>query len=239
MSEVFDAFGEIYMAYYKGEPSNHFTERDDGYKREVESAHYYYRSFDEWDAYEQEAIQKAKGRVLDVGLGAGRHAIYLQEHGYKVVGIDTSPLALEVSRLRGVKDCRLMSLHQLDFPDNSFDTVLLLGQNLGLGNTVDIQSYLSRLYDITKPDGIILGEARDPSITDKPEHFEYQKRNVERGLPAGLVKVRVGIRDRAGEWFYLFLMDKETLEEIIEPTGWKIWSIYQSNHGMFITVLGK
>ena len=239
MSDVIDAFGEIYRSYYYGEPSNHFTERDDGYIRESESAHYYFRTFDEWDTYEQEAIQEAKGRVLDVGLGAGRHALYLQENGYEVVGIDTSPLALDISRLRGVKDCRLMSMHHLEFPDNSFDTVLLLGQNLGLGNTEDIRSYMSRLYDITKPDGIIIGEARDPSITDKPEHFEFQKRNVERGLPAGLVKVRVGIKGRVSEWFYLFLMDKETLKEIIEPTGWKIRRMYHSNHGMYIAILEK
>ena len=38
MSEEIDAFGEIYMAYIRGEPSNHYTERDDGYKHESESA---------------------------------------------------------------------------------------------------------------------------------------------------------------------------------------------------------
>lgn len=239
MSEVIDAFGEIYMAYYKGEPSNHFTERDDGYKRESENAHYYFRTYDEWEPYEQEAIQEAKGRVLDVGLGAGRHALYLQEEGLEVVGIDTSPLAIEVSRLRGVEDCRLMSLFNLDFPDNSFDTVLMLGQNLGLGDTEGVRSYLTRLYDITTPNGIIIGDARDPSITDKPEHFAYQERNIERGIPVGLVKVRVGFRDKVGDWFYLFLMDQEVLEDVIRPTGWKLDRVYLSTHGMYIAILTK
>jgi hypothetical protein len=44
-------------------------------------------------------------------------------------------------------------------------------------------------------------------VTDKPEHFNYQKRNIEKGLPTGLIKVRVGFRDGVGEWFDLFLMD--------------------------------
>jgi len=70
---------------------------------------------------------------------AGRHALYLQDKGHKVVGIDTSPLALEVSKIRGVKDCRLMSLYNLVFPDSSFDTVLLLGQNLGLGDVEGVR----------------------------------------------------------------------------------------------------
>jgi hypothetical protein len=40
MSDVIDGFGEVYMAYYKGKPSNHVTERDDGFIREVQDAHY-------------------------------------------------------------------------------------------------------------------------------------------------------------------------------------------------------
>ncbi len=218
----------------------HYTERDDGYKHESESAHYYFRTYEEWEPYEQEAIQETKGRVLDVGLGAGRHALYLEEKGLKVVGIDTSPLSIEASKLRGVKDCRLMSLYNLDFPDKMFDTILLLGQNLGLGDVEGVRSYLKRIYEITKTDDIILGETRDPSVTDKPEHFEYHRRNLEKGsLPAGLVKVRVGFRDGIGEWFYLFLMDRETLEMVIKPTGWKLDKVYHSKHGMYIAILSK
>jgi ubiquinone/menaquinone biosynthesis C-methylase UbiE len=133
----------------------------------------------------------------------------------------------------------LMSLHQLDFPDNSFDTVLLLGQNLGLGNSVTMRSYLSKIYDITTTDGIIIGEARDPSNTTKPQHLAYHERNRQRGLPPGLVKVRIGFQGKVGEWFDLFLMDQDLLEEIIAPTGWKVSKNYYSEHGMYITILTK
>lgn len=239
MTVIIDAFGEVYMAYYIGEPSSHYTERDDGYIREIDNAHYYFRKYDEWDQYEQEAIREAKGKVLDIGLGAGRHSLYLQERGHKVVGIDTSPLAIKVSRLRGVEDCRLMSLNTLNFPPDSFDTVLLLGQNLGLGDTEGVRSYLTKLYEITSPSGIIIGETRDPYATDKPEHIEFQRRNVERGIPAGLVKVRIGFKDRVGEWFNLYLMNRDELVEVIEPTGWKLSKMYSSDHGMYIVILDK
>ena len=43
-----------------------------------------------------------------------------------------------------------MSLFDLDFPDDSFDTVLMLGQNLALGDIEDMRGYLSRLYEITR-----------------------------------------------------------------------------------------
>lgn len=239
MSKVIDAFGEIYLAHLNGEPSNHFVERDDGHIRESESAHFYFRGFEEWEPYEQQAIQEAKGRVLDVGLGAGRHALYLQERGFEVVGIDTSPLAIEVSRRRGVKDARYMSLFDLDFPVASFDTVLMLGQNLALGGVDEVRSYLSKLYAITKPDGIIIGEARDPSNSEAPEHVAYQKNNWEAPLKAGLVKIRIGFKEGVGEWFNLFLLDQETLEEVIRPTGWQIRKMYHSNTGMYIAILSK
>jgi len=237
--EIIDAFGEVYMAYYRGEPSNHITERDDGLIRESADAHYYFRTYKEWQKYEQDAIQEVKGKILDIGLGAGRHTLYLQDKGHDITGIDTSPLSLEVSRLRGVKKCMLMSLHQLDFPDNSFDTVLMLGQNLGLGNMEVMRSYLSKIYDITSPDGIIIGEARDPSNTTNPEHLAYYERNRGLGLPIGLIKVRVGFQGKVGEWFDLFLMDQQLLEEIVAPTGWKVSKNYYSEHGMYITILTK
>ena len=58
MSKFIDAFGEAYMAYLNGEPSNHYVERDDGNISESDSAYYYFRTYDEWKPYEQQAIQE-------------------------------------------------------------------------------------------------------------------------------------------------------------------------------------
>jgi SAM-dependent methyltransferase len=239
MPDVIDGFGEVNMAHYKGKPSNHITERDDGYIRKVPDAQYYFRKYDEWPKYEQEAIKEVKGRVLDIGLGAGRHALYLQEQGHEVVGIDTSPLSIKVASLRGVKDCREMSVHQLDFPPSSFDTVLMLGSNLGLGTVDEIRSYLSRLYEITRPDGIIIGDSRDPLQTEEPHHFAYHERNRNEGKTAGLVRIRVGFEGRLGEWFDLLWMEETLLEEIIAPTGWTASRHYRSDQGSYIAILTK
>jgi hypothetical protein len=47
------------------------------------------------------------------------------------------PLALEVSRLRGVRNCRLMDVRALDFPEAFFDTVVMYGNNFGIGGGVE------------------------------------------------------------------------------------------------------
>ena len=56
------------MAHYKGEPSIHQIERDDGHISETDVSRYF-SSYEEWPEYEREAMLKAKGRVLDVGVG--------------------------------------------------------------------------------------------------------------------------------------------------------------------------
>jgi SAM-dependent methyltransferase len=239
MDEVIDVFGLACMAHLNGEPSDHVTERDDGYVNEVDAT-YYFRRFEEWPEYERQAIQESKGRVLDVGLGAGRHALWLQERGHEVLGIDVSPLALEVSQLRGVRDCKLMDVREMTFPEASFDTVLMLGANLGIMGDVDvIRSTLRDLHRVTTKDGIIIGSSRNPLMTDNPAHLAYHEMNRRRGKPPGLVRIRIGFQGQFGEWFDLLFMREEELAEIIEPTGWIISQMFSSGGSDYIAVLGK
>jgi SAM-dependent methyltransferase len=239
VGDIIDGFGEAFMAHHRGEPSDHVVERDDGYVTETDALQYFLY-YEEWPDHEREAILEAKGRVLDVGLGAGRHALWLQERGHEVVGIDVSPLALEVSRQRGVKDCRLMDMRELDFPDGHFDTVLMLGANLGIGGDVhETRRVLRDLKRITTPDGLIIGHSRDPLKTDNPAHLAYHEMNRRRGEPPGLVRVRIGFQGRFGEWFDLLFIGEEELAEIVETTGWEISKIYGSEDATYVAVLTK
>ena len=85
------------------------VERDDGYVN-VMTADVYFAPFADWPERQHQAMQFVKGRVLDVGAGAGRHALHVQEQGHNVVAIDVSPMAIEVCRKRGVKDARVLSI---------------------------------------------------------------------------------------------------------------------------------
>jgi SAM-dependent methyltransferase len=46
------------------------------------------------------------GRTLEVGCGTGTNAIYLAGHGFEVVGVDISPLAVETARAKANGRCR-------------------------------------------------------------------------------------------------------------------------------------
>ena len=96
-----DTYIEAIRAHHAGEKSFEMVERDDGFVGPPGDPKLYFSRSDEWAPRERTAMDRAEGRILDMGCGAGRHALYLQEQGHEVVGIDTSPGAVAVSRDRG------------------------------------------------------------------------------------------------------------------------------------------
>lgn len=234
-----DVFGRALAAYYRGEEKEHIIERDDGYIDKINTSTYF-QEYEEWQEYEKNAIKEAKGRILDVGCGAGRVALWLQKQGYDVVGIDVSTLAIETAEKRGLNDCRLMDVRELDFPPGYFDTILLLGNNFGIaGGIKQTKKMLRSFHEITVKDGIILAATRDPLETDNPAHLAYHDRNRAKDNPPGLVKIRIGYKGEFGEYFQLLMLGEEELTRVVEEAGWKIGKIYSSGNANYIALLHK
>jgi 2-polyprenyl-3-methyl-5-hydroxy-6-metoxy-1,4-benzoquinol methylase len=86
---------------------------------------------------EQVALQESKGKVLDVGAGAGSHALWLQENGLEVTALDISEKLVRSYEKPGVWKRQL----QADFwqiqPFGKFDTVLLLMNGIGLAGSLE------------------------------------------------------------------------------------------------------
>ena len=102
-----DTFGQEMWAYYKGEEASEIVERSDGYfNASPNGPRIYFSEYEDWDLIEKKAMELVKGRVLDIGCGAGRHSLYLQKMGFNVLGIDSSPLAIKVCKLRSLKQAK-------------------------------------------------------------------------------------------------------------------------------------
>lgn len=120
---------------------------------------YLFRSYEEMPPIEQMALSLAKGKVLDVGCGAGSHALYLQEKGLDVTAIDVSPGAIEVCKLRGVRYANVADI--LDVSEK-YDTILLLMNGTGIfQNLATAPKYLTHLMSLLNPEGQILIDSSD------------------------------------------------------------------------------
>jgi SAM-dependent methyltransferase len=222
-----DAFGQEMMAYLRGEAVHEIVEREDGYiNAAAHGPAMYFAPYESWISPEKEAIGHARGRTLDVGCGAGRVCLYLQEKGQEVLGIDNSPGALEVCRQRGVKETRLLSITKISRRLGIFETIVMFGNNFGLlGSPMRAKYLLKRLHRMTSPAGRILAVSNDIYQTKDPDHLAYHEYNRRRGRMAGQIRIRIRFKHSTSAWFDYLLVSPEEMAEILEGTGWRIQQV--------------
>ena len=155
-----DILGSAMLDYFNGNKSGILITETSISEEEELPMSYFFRSYSEMPPLEQKALDLATGKVLDVGCGAGSHALYLTDKGRKVTAIDTSEGAVKVAKLRGVKDVRQTELLQLT--NEKFDTILLLMNGAGIFEKIEfISDYLQHLKSLLTPNGQILVDSSD------------------------------------------------------------------------------
>lgn len=216
------------------------VERSDGLMDHPVSARIYFQPYEEWRELDQRAAGLARGRVLDVGCGAGRLPLHLQERGLEVVAIDNSPAAIEVCRQRGVRDARVLSIEDVGPALGTFDTIIFLGNNFGLfGSAAGARRLLPRFHRLTARDGRLVAQVVDPYRTDDPGHLAYHEANRRAGRMPGQIKLRVHHGGRRTPWFdYLFVSLAE-LRDLLADTGWRVAEVIESGGPAYLAVIAK
>lgn len=222
-----DAFGEMLLAVMaSGEKPGEVTEvleMDNGSIATMDAVHYF-RDPAAWSPPVRWAVGEARGRVLDIGLGAGQHALAAQAAGCQVTGLDISPGALAVARQRGVRNLAEGSAGELPalFGPGSFDTIFLLGQNLGLfGSPGRAGEFFRALHHVTAPGAIIIGDSRDPGRAQDTQQalFDF---NRSRGRWPGQLTLRWRYRDLATPWLDYLYCSAGQLARCAAPHGWRL-----------------
>ena len=236
-----DAYGEMLLAALDDRNEVlEIVEREDG---TIMASKFgpvsYLAPYPKWESHQKRGMRLARGRVLDVGAGGGRVALYLQEKGHEVVAIDSSPGAIEVCRKRGIRDARVLRLEDVDESLGTFDTVVMYGNNLALlSSRTKAPRILRRLARITSQRARIIGECLDPYGTDNPTHLAYHERNRKRGRMGGQIKIRVRYQDVATPWFdYMFLSEPE-LRGILDGTEWQLLRMLEGER-TYVAVIEK
>lgn len=131
-------------------------------------------------------------RILDIGCGLGREAFALHDLGFEVVGIDISKEVISrVKQLSADKGYKILFSEydgeHLDFPDNSFDVVLIWAQTLGLLYGDELKSrYLSKCKRVLKTGGLLSFSTHDynylkenhPNCLKGHKFFPYAKGDI-------------------------------------------------------------
>jgi SAM-dependent methyltransferase len=154
-----DLFGKALLDYQNGNYTEDIITSTNISDADELPIPYLFRSFSEMPKLEQKALQLSKGKVLDVGSGAGSHSLYLQKKDIAVQAIDISEGAIEVCKKRGILKAEVKDLLK---ETETFDTILLLMNGTGIFEELDqVATYLKHLKSLLNPGGQILIDSSD------------------------------------------------------------------------------
>ena len=157
-----DLFGKAILDFQtNNSPEDLITETTISEEDEMSVA-YLFRDYSRMPILEQKALLLAKGKVLDVGCGAGSHSLYLQnEKKLAVTSIDISEKAVKACKLRSVLNAKVEDLLRFE-TDEKFDTIILLMNGTGIfGKLENVPNYLQKLKSLLAENGQILIDSSD------------------------------------------------------------------------------
>jgi len=194
-----------------------------------------FRSYKSMPEIERKALDLAKGRVLDVGAGAGCHSLVLQERGMDVTAIDISPLSVETMKERGVKKVLEQDFFTLE---GQFDTILMLMNGIGIVGTLDrMPEFFKQLDKMLAPEGQVLCDSSDISyvfetedgIIEMPDDMSYY----------GEHSFQMQYKDTIGEPFDWLYIDADTLKQKAGRYGYAVEVVAEGEHYDYLARLTK
>lgn len=155
-----DVLGEAILDYQKGNYTEDIITFSSVADEDTMPLPYLFRGFSAMPIIEQKALKLCKGKVLDIGSGAGSHSLYLQKKGIDVLALDSSIGAIETCKQRGIKNCIHSDIY--GFNDQKFDTLLLLMNGIGIVGLLNgLDKFFNHLKTLLQPGGQILLDSSD------------------------------------------------------------------------------
>lgn len=223
-----DPMGSAINDYYKNGRAAHLRVLSSMFEEDEMPIAHLFRSEQEMPQLEKRALTLVRGRVLDVGAGAGCHAIALQENGFEVKAIDVSPLSCDVMKARGIEDVECVNLFDTQL-QSKFDTILLLMNGTGIaGKLSRLPLLLNRLKELMAEGAQILIDSSDLKYI-----YENEDGSMDIDLGGnyyGEVDYQMVYKNVKGDSFDWLYVDPTLLTTSCEQCGLKCEIIEKGEH---------
>ena len=231
--------GRAILDYHRGVTTARIVVHTNLWEDEVTPVEEFYRPDDqELPDLELRAIALCRGKVLDLGAGAGRHALELQRRGHEVTALDVAPEAVEVMQLRGVRDARIGDLDTLT--EGTFDTILLLMHGIGLvGSLEGLSTFFKRAGTYLAGGGQIVCDSADLSLVMPAQWEAHGHRGDDQTNYLGEVDFRLSYEGLEGTPYRWLFVDPKTLEQIAASAGFASQVVARGSRGAFLASLTR
>ena len=235
MNSMMDPMGRAIADYFKNKKASKLRVFSPMFEEDEIPLTTLFRSYESMPKIERTALDLAKGRVLDVGAGAGCHSLILQERGMDVTAIDISPLSVETMKERGVKKVLEQDFFTLE---GQYDTILMLMNGIGIVGTLErLPKFFGQLDKILAPGGQVLCDSSDISyvfegedgMIDIPNEMEYY----------GEHSFQMQYKDTIGEPFDWLYIDADTLREQASKNGYAVEVVAKGEHYDYLARITK
>ncbi len=217
MTKYSDPFVEAFHDFLNGEIHEELAIYINNEFSENMPVKYFFRNLDEMPQLEQIALKECKGRILDIGAGAGCHSLILQNKGLDVTALDIKKGFVDIMKQRGIK--KIIHSDIFNFKKGKFDTLLILMNGIGFTvNFSGLERFLNQAKDMLNPDGQILLDSSDLLYLYEEEDGSYKIPLT--GDYYGKVIYQVEYKNRKGEPFDWIFIDYSTLEYYAENVGY-------------------
>lgn len=192
----------------------------------------YFRSLAQMPDLERIALEACRGHVLDIGAGAGSHALALQQRGFRVAALDCSPGATAVMRDRGIRQVVMADV--FTYESDRYDTLLLLMNGLGIaGDLQGLLQLLTHSHKLLQPGGQILADSSDleylyDETTPKPTDRYY-----------GIINCRYEYKGQFTPWFNWLYVDQATLRDVAARAGFSMDVVFAQEDGQYLALLAR
>ena len=233
-----DLLGQALLDYQHGHHAAALTVHCSAAEDEPLPAAYFFRTLLAMPELERQALAECRGRVLDLGAGAGCHTLELQSRGFAdVKAIDHSAGAVQVMQARGVRQVAQHDIHyQRTAQELPYDTILLLMNGLGLAGTLGgLDRLLTHARTLLAPDGQMLATS-----TDIQYLFADEEGALNVNLNAeyyGEVEYRFEYKQQLGDPFPWLFIDGQLLEDAARQAGYEVDFLGHDDGGQYLVRL--